>query len=475
VLLELMTYRIGDHTTSDDSKSYRSTDEVTEWKTRGPISRWRHFLQARGVWDDDREDALKTLAKDEIVTAFKEGEQRKRAPLRELFTDVFTKVPWNLEEQWQQMEKHVREYPEDYSTQKFRDLDGPLPAMDAALVRSAPRDPPPAPRGPTERMTMVAAINNALHIAMAADPKTVVFGEDVAFGGVFRCSVGLLDTFGPERVMNAPLCEQAIAGFAVGLSVAGYKTVAEMQFADYIFPAFDQIVNEIAKYRYRNVGGGCGGITIRAPCQAVGHGSMYHSQSVESFFAHCPGLKIVIPRGPKQAKGLLLAAIRDPDPVMFFEPKVLYRHVFEDENGDVPVGDYELPIGQADVVREGTDVTLVGWGAQIQRLEKAADRAAKDGISCEIIDLQTIIPWDVDAVEASVKKTGRLVVTHEAPSTNGFGAEIVAKMQERCFLNLEAPIQRVCGHDTHFPYAWEEFYVPSPARVHAAIKHCMSF
>merc|ERR1740121_2464995 len=310
---------------------------------------------------------------------------------------------------------------------------------------------------------------------MKANEKTIVFGEDVGFGGVFRASAGLRDAFGADRVMNAPICEQAIAGFSVRLSCAGYTAIAEMQFADYIFPAFDQIVNEMAKYRYRNLGGGCGNITIRAPCQAVGHGSMYHSQSVESYFAHCPGIKIVMPRGPRQAKGLLLAAIRDPDPVLFFEPKVLYRHIFEGEMAEVPVGDYELPLGQAEVVRSGTDVTLVGWGAQIMRLEAAADRSYKEGISCEIIDLQTIIPWDADAVEASVKKTGRLIVTHEAPSTNGFGAEIVSKMQERCFLHLEAPIQRVCGHDTHFPYAWEEFYVPSAARVLDAVKKSMSF
>lgn len=278
--------------------------------------------------------------------------------------------------------------------------------------------------------------------------------------------------------MNAPVAEQAIAGFAVGLSVAGYRAIAEMQFADYIFPAFDQIVNEIAKYRYRCAGGGSGGagnITIRAPCSAVGHGSMYHSQSPESFFAHCPGLKIVIPRGPRQAKGLLLAAIRDPNPVLFFEPKVLYRQRFLGLEGQVPVGDYELPLGLAEVVRAGTDVTLVGWGSQVARLEAAADLAALEGISCEVIDLQTIIPWDADVVEASVKKTGRLIVAHEAPSTNGFGAEIVSRIQERCFLHLEAPIQRVCGFDTHFPYAWEEFYVPSPARVQAAIKTSVSF
>lgn len=322
---------------------------------------------------------------------------------------------------------------------------------------------------------MVQAVNDALDIALTTEPKSVLFGEDVAFGGVFRASVGLREKHGAGRVLNAPVCEQGIAGFAVGLSVAGYKAIAEIQFADYIFPAFDQIVNEIAKYRYRNAGGGCEGITIRAPCSAVGHGSMYHSQSVESYFAHCPGLKIVIPRGPRQAKGLLLAAIRDPNPVLFFEPKALYRKPFEGADGDVPVGDYELPIGQAEIVRPGEHVTLVGWGSQVERLLAAAERAAKDGISCEVIDLQTIAPWDIDTVEASVKRTGRFIVSHEAPSTNGFGAEVLAKVQERCFLHLEAPLTRVCGFDTHFPYAWEEFYVPSVSRVYDAIKKVASF
>lgn len=318
---------------------------------------------------------------------------------------------------------------------------------------------------------MVQAINDAMSIAMTANAKMVLFGEDVAFGGVFRASVGLREKFGAERVMNAPVAEQAIAGFAVGLSVAGYTAIAEMQFADYIFPAFDQIVNEMAKYRYRNAVGGAGNIVIRSPCSAVGHGSMYHSQSVESYFAHCPGLKIVVPRGPFQAKGLLLAAIRDPDPVLFFEPKVLYRQT----SAQVPVEDYELTLGQAEIVLEGSDVTLVGWGAQVGRLEAAAARAAEDGISCEVIDLQTIMPWDSDCVAASVKKTGRLIVSHEAPSTNGFGAEIASKIQERCFLHLEAPILRVCGMDTHFPLAWEEFYLPSVPRLHEAIISTVRF
>ncbi|CAK9055867.1 2-oxoisovalerate dehydrogenase subunit beta [Durusdinium trenchii] len=477
ILLELMTYRVGDHTTSDDSSAYRKEDkeEIKQYQSLGPIPRWRAFLESKGMWSDEKEKAIASAARDEMLQAMKSGETKKKPPLRELFTDVYTDLPWHLEEQAAYAEKHCREYSSDYKMSAYRGLDGPAPATSPQRIASAPRHIPPAPPKETQEMTMVQAINDALSVALASSERSVLFGEDVGFGGVFRCSVGLREKFGEHRVMNAPVAEQAIAGFAVGLSVAGYKAIAEMQFADYIFPAFDQIVNEIAKYRYRNAGGGAGNITIRAPCSAVGHGSMYHSQSVESYFAHCPGLKIIIPRGPKQAKGLLLAAIRDPDPVLFFEPKVLYRAKIEGPDSQVPVGDYELPIGQAEVVQEGKDVTLVGWGSQIGRLQAAAARAAADGISCEVIDLQTIIPWDVDTVQASVQKTGRLIIAHEAPQTNGFGAEISAKIQERCFLHLQSPIQRVCGYDTHFPYAWEEFYVPSPARVLDAIKASVAY
>lgn len=477
ILLELMTYRVGDHTTSDDSSAYRKEDkeEVQKYKSLGPIPRWRTFLESKGLWNEEKEKAIASAAREEMLQAMKSGETKKKAPLRELFTDVYTDLPWHLEEQAAYAEKHCREYSADYKMSAYRGLDGPAPTPDPSRIASAPRHIPKAPSRETQELTMVQAINEALSVALASNSRSVLFGEDVGFGGVFRCSVGLREKYGEHRVMNAPVAEQAIAAFAVGLSVAGYQAIAEMQFADYIFPAFDQIVNEIAKYRYRNAGGGAGNITIRAPCSAVGHGSMYHSQSVESYFAHCPGLKIIIPRGPKQAKGLLLAAIRDPDPVLFFEPKVLYRAKIEGPDSQVPVGDYELPIGQAEVVQEGTDVTLLGWGSQVGRLQAAAARAAAEGISCEVIDLQTIIPWDVDTVQASVQKTGRLIIAHEAPQTNGFGAEISAKIQERCFLHLQSPIQRVCGYDTHFPYAWEEFYVPSPARVLDAIKASIAY
>eukprot|EP01059_Diplonema_ambulator_P033592 TRINITY_DN7109_c0_g1_i1.p1 TRINITY_DN7109_c0_g1~~TRINITY_DN7109_c0_g1_i1.p1 ORF type:complete len:351 (+),score=41.81 TRINITY_DN7109_c0_g1_i1:44-1054(+) len=318
-------------------------------------------------------------------------------------------------------------------------------------------------------MNMCTAINLTMRDALKKNDKMVLFGEDVGFGGVFRCSVGLREEFGKARVFNTPVNEQGLIAFAVGMCVAGHDVIAEIQFADYIFPAFDQIVNEVAKYRYRAASNwDVGGLVIRAPCSAVGHGSMYHSQSVESYFAHCPGLKIVVPRGPYQAKGLLNACIADRNPTLFFEPKVLYRNAV----GEVPDEEYTIPLGQADVVRSGTDITMVGWGTQVERMLAAAEELqTKHKISTEVIDLQSIIPWDVETVTESVKKTGRCIVTHEAPITNGFGAELTATIQERCFLSLEAPIQRVCGYDTHFPLAWEEFYLPSvPRLVEAAVK-----
>eukprot|EP01034_Spumella_vulgaris_P027928 gene27929-34714_t len=247
---------------------------------------------------------------------------------------------------------------------------------------------------------------------MQTDPTAVVFGEDVGFGGVFRCSVGLQEEFGSNRVFNTPLCEQGIAGFAIGYASMGKTAIAEIQFADYIFPAFDQIVNEAAKFRYRSGNQfNCGGLTIRTPSGAVGHGALYHSQSPEAYFCHTPGLKVVIPSCPSDAKGLLLASIRSPDPVIFFEPKALYRASVE----EVPVGDYEVPLGVAKVVSQGTDITLVGWGGQVNVMKKASEAAAALGISCEVIDLRTLLPWDVESVVKSVTKTGRLIVTHEAP------------------------------------------------------------
>eukprot|EP00013_Stygamoeba_regulata_P020322 CAMPEP_0177654896 /NCGR_PEP_ID=MMETSP0447-20121125/14612_1 /TAXON_ID=0 /ORGANISM="Stygamoeba regulata, Strain BSH-02190019" /LENGTH=376 /DNA_ID=CAMNT_0019158647 /DNA_START=49 /DNA_END=1179 /DNA_ORIENTATION=+ len=332
---------------------------------------------------------------------------------------------------------------------------------------------PSTDAGETELMTLHEALNSAMDVAMATDSTACVFGEDVAFGGVFRCTMGLRDKYGAERVFNTPLCEQGIAALGVGLASNGTTAIVEMQFADYIFPAFDQLVNEAAKYRYRSGGQfNCGRLTVRSPYGAVGHGGLYHSQSPEAYFAHTPGLKVVVASGPYDAKGLLLAAIRDPNPVIYFEPKRFYRSQKE----EVPVGNYEVPLGKANVIRRGSDVTVVGWGAQMQVLGEACERAESEmGISCELIDLRTIVPWDADTVAESVSRTGRLVVSHEAPRTGGFAAEITATIQERCFLNLEAPIQRVCGYDTPFPLVFERLYMPNSLKVLDAIQDSRHF
>lgn len=323
------------------------------------------------------------------------------------------------------------------------------------------------------KMNLLQAINNALDTAMAADASVLCFGEDVGhFGGVFRATSHLQEKHGKARCFNTPIVEQGLIGFANGLAAEGMKPVAEIQFADYIFPAFDQIVNETAKFRYRSGNEfNVGGLTIRAPYGGGINGGHYHSQSPEAFFTHIPGIKVVVPRNPEQAKGLLLASIADPNPVVFFEPKRLYRA----STGDVPEQAYTLPLGQAEVVRAGSDVTLVAWGAQMPIIEQAADMAERDGVSCEVIDLRTLLPWDRDRVAESVRKTGRLIINHEAPRTSGFGAEIAAAIQETCFLYLEAPIMRVTGQDTPFPLALEKEFLPDHLKTYEAIKASLNY
>ncbi len=336
-----------------------------------------------------------------------------------------------------------------------------------AFSNAAAAPPPHAQdNSDTQKMTMVAAINDALRVALKTDPTAVLFGEDVAFGGVFRASMNLREEFGEERVLNMPINEQGLVGFGIGMAAVGGTAIAEVQFADYIFPAMDQICNEAAKFRYRSGAEfNCGGLTIRAPAAAVGHGGHYHSQSPEAYFAHTPGLKVVYPRDAYTAKGLLLSCIRDQNPCIFFEPKILYRSSV----GEVPTGDYMLPLGAAEVVRKGRHLTAVAWGSQMGVLLKACERAAAEGVEVEAIDLQTIAPWDMHTVRDSVLKTGRCVVTHEAPLTCGFGAEVAAAVQEHCFTSLEAPVQRVCGVDTPFPLAFEKLYLPDELKVFDAI------
>jgi 2-oxoisovalerate dehydrogenase E1 component beta subunit len=313
---------------------------------------------------------------------------------------------------------------------------------------------------------MVQAINDALRVAMREDQRVIVMGEDVGkVGGVFRVTAGLEDEFGQERVIDTPLSENGIVGSAVGMALYGMVPVVEIQFADFIWPAYDQIVNELAKYRYRSGGEFSAKVVIRTPVGGGIRGGHYHSQHPESAFVSVPGLKVVIPSNPYDAKGLLLAAIRDPDPVVFFEPKRIYRAA----KGDVPEGSYTVPLESASIVRAGRHVTVLAYGAMLYEALDAAQKAAQKGVEAEVIDLRTLWPVDINTILDSVKRTGRLVVVHEAPRTCGFGAELVSLVVERAFFHLEAPPIRVTGFDTPFPYTLEMEYLPLSHRILPAI------
>lgn len=322
-------------------------------------------------------------------------------------------------------------------------------------------------------VNMIQALNDALKLEMRRDSRVVILGEDVGkLGGVFRVSVDLLKEFGPDRVMDTPLAESGIIGAAIGMALYGLRPVPEIQFIDFIFPAYDQIVNELAKYRYRSGGQYSCPMVIRTPYGGGIKGGHYHSQSPETLFIHTPGLKVVIPSNPYDAKGLLLSAIRDEDPVIFMEPKRIYRAA----KGEVPDGDYTVPIGKAAVVKEGNDATLLAYGAMLHTVNEAVEAIQKeDGTSCEVIDLRTLMPLDTETIMESVKKTGRAVVVHEAPKTCGFGAELIALINEKAFLHLQAPPVRVTGFDTPFPYALEHEYLPDVGRIREAVQEVMSY
>ena len=316
-------------------------------------------------------------------------------------------------------------------------------------------------------MNIIQAVNDALRVEMAREPKVVVLGEDVGkFGGVFRATSGLYDEFGPERVIDTPLAEAGIIGTAIGMALYGIRPVPEIQFADFIFPAFDQIVNELAKFRYRSGGQYPCPVVIRTPYGGGIRGGHYHSQSPEAMFIHTAGIKVVTPSNPYDAKGLLLSCLRQNDPVLFMEPKRIYRA----SRGEVPAEDYTIPLGVANVVREGDQVTIIAYGAMVSIAEEAAQKAAEQGISCEVIDLRTLSPFDIDTLVTSAKKTGRVVILHEAARTCGFGAELSASITERAMEHLEAPIQRVTGFDTPFPYSLEHEYMPNADRVLGAVR-----
>ena len=316
-------------------------------------------------------------------------------------------------------------------------------------------------------MNIIQALNSTLHQEFAKDKRLLIFGEDVgAFGGVFRVTSGLQQKFGEGRCFDTPLAEQGIIGFGIGVAQKGLRPIAEIQFADYIFPGYDQIVNELAKMRYRTGNQYSSPLIIRTPYGGGIHGGHYHSQSPEAQFLHTPGLLVVFVSSPYDAKGLLTTALRSPDPVIFLEPKRIYRSLKQ----EVPEEEYSIPFGQAIVDRPGKDITLIGWGAQHhQNMEAAQGLADKHQIDVEVINLRTLNPLDINTIVESVSKTGRCVVSHEAPKTGGFGAEIASLIMERCFYHLEAPVNRCCGWDTPFPNILENEYLPDSRRVKKAV------
>jgi 2-oxoisovalerate dehydrogenase E1 component beta subunit len=322
-------------------------------------------------------------------------------------------------------------------------------------------------------ITLVEAITQAMAYEMRVDPEVIILGEDIGKdGGVFRATLGLLDEFGPERVRDTPLAESMIAGVAIGMATQGLKPVAEFQFMGFIYPALDQIINHAARIRNRTRGRLSCPLVFRAPFGAGIRAPEHHSESTEAMFAHTPGLRVVIPSSPKRAYGLLLAAIRDPDPVIFLEPSRLYRW----SKQEVPDDGEALPLDICFTLRQGADVTLVTWGAMVKETLAVADRLAHDGVSAEVIDVATIKPLDINTILESVEKTGRCVIIHEAPRTCGVGADISAQIAEQGLMFLKAPVQRVTGYDTIVPYArLERYYIPSEQQILTAINNVMEF
>ncbi len=337
---------------------------------------------------------------------------------------------------------------------------------------------------PTRRLGMIEAINEALDIMLERDPNVVIFGEDVGyFGGVFRATAGLQQKYGKNRVFDTPINECGIIGVAVGMGAYGLRPVPEIQFADYIYPGLDQLISEAARLRYRSAGEFTAPMTVRAPFGGGIFGGQTHSQSPEALFTHVAGLKTVIPSTPHDAKGLLIAAIEDNDPVIFFEPKRIYNGPFDGyyerpatpwarhPGSEVPEGYYSIPLGKARIVREGAALTVLAYGTMIHVAEAVL---ADKGVDAEIIDLRTLVPLDIAAVEKSVQKTGKCLVIHEATRTSGFGAELAALVQERCFYHLEAPIERVTGFDTPYPHSLEWAYFPGPIRIGEAVDRLLA-
>jgi 2-oxoisovalerate dehydrogenase E1 component len=422
-LIEAETYRYYAHTSDDNDALYRSRDEVERWRKKDPVGRLKQYLIESRMLTEAEEEDIDAEVVDILAEAVEEAESAPN--------------------------------PDEPTSRVYARVIDPLPAA---------IHPEPTPQG--ETVNLITAINRALHEVFEKHDDAILFGEDVARrkGGVFKATEGLTDRFGPERCFNTPIAESSIIGCAIGMSATGYKVLPEIQFADYIHPAFDQIVSEAARISYRSDGRWHVPIVIRTPYGAGIHGAQYHSQSIESFYAHVPGLKVVIPSTPTDAKGLLHTAVKDPDPVMFLEPKKLYRLA----KGPYPEGEYEVPLGRAAIRHSGNDLTIITYGAMAHFAMEAVPVLEELGISVEVIDLRSLKPLDWATIEESIKKTSRALIVHEDNEFVGYGAEIAAQIADKTFEWLDAPVKRYGLPDVPImPYAGslENTLYPTPESI----------
>jgi len=453
-LIEAVCYRFGAHATADDARLYRDTGEETEWRRRDPVARFGVFLEARGLWDDEQEAALVAESEADFDQALETIEARPLPGRDDIIRHAAAKVPARLVEQLNQLEVLRGETPSTVA-------DTAEPAGDDAL-----------PGGPTERWTMAEALNAAMAEAMERRPETVLLGEDVGVaGGVFRITEGLHARFGRDRVIDTPLNESGIVGAAIGIAVAGGRVIAEIQFDGFVYPAFDQIVSHLGRIRYRSRGHIGLPVVVRMPNGAGIGAHEHHCDSPEAYFAHAPGLTVVVPSTPIDAKGLLAAALEAEDPVIFLEPKVLYRAGRQ----DVPTSHYTVPLGKAAVRRSGADITVVTYGGMVPQALTAADEVATEGIEAEVIDLRTVAPWDIETVVDSVTRTGRMLFVQEPHRTGGIGAEVVAEIAERCGYELLAPPRRIAATDAPWPqFAIERHALIGTVEIAEAIRQVMA-
>jgi len=459
--IEMLTYRYAPHSTYDGAPVYRTAEEEAVWRARDPILRMRRFLEAKGLWAAEREAQMRRDLSAEMEAAVDELEARPAVGRDYSPRHLFERMPAALAEQLHREQLDSGEPPATATVNRLRG--------EAQIPGAGPE---PASAGETRLMDMTSALNLTLRAAFRRDDSLVALGEDVAMeGGVFRITEGLLDAFGPERVIDTPLCETGIIGTAAGMAMAGLRPVAEIEFAGFAYPAFDQIVGHVARIRWRYRGRMTAPVVIRLPVGTNLGNYEFHTDSPEAFFVHAPGLTVVCPSSPYDAKGLMETALASPDPVVFMEPISLYRGLSE----DVPVAPYRIPFGRGRVRRGGADATVVSWGPPVHRCLEAAQALASEGAEIEVIDLRTLYPWDCDLVLASVEKTGRLVVVHEAQLSCGVGAEIVATVAERGAYLLEAPPVRVAHSDVFWgPTRLERYSMITAERIAAGARRALA-